>query len=377
MVEALGGLTFPPMPVPRYPAVARAGGVGVALLCAACASPKPVAPPLDLAPPTDTLQAPFHDAAGAVWLGAGRWAVVSEGSGVVGIVDFPARRVTPLGGPGTSELKSPFAVFRSGDSLWVADWGLRRLTVWSLEGRFGRSVPASDITLGALPRMRDDAGRFYVLMPAPAGRDGSGGRDSAAVVRAAPDFSRIDTLARLAPLDIAEIASDVGRRFERRVFSGVDQWGALPDGSLWVARVYQNRVDWRSPAGGWTKGDPLPDRVLEVTRADRELFVRTFPPELRSTAEQLPFAPVKPPFEAAFTSADGLVWLQKSRSVVDSSGSWHVVDRQGHLVREIRLKGFARILAAAGGAALAIESDGAGLRILQIAVPPLVPQGAS
>ncbi len=365
------------MPDPRHPAVARAGGVGVALLCAACGSPKPAAPPLDLAPPTDTLQAPFHDAAGAVWLGAGRWAIVSEGSGVVGIADFPGRRVSPLGGPGTTELKNPFAVFRSGDSLWVADWGLRRLTVWSLDGRFGRSVPASDVTRGALPRMRDDAGRYYVPMPAPAGPDGSGNRDSAAVVRAAPDFSRIDTLARLAPLDIVDVLGDAGRRFERRVFSGADQWGALPDGSLWVARVYQNRVDWRDPAGRWTKGDPLPDRVLEVTRADRELFVRTFPPELRGTAEQLPFAPVKPPFESAFTAAEGLVWLQKSRSVVESSGSWQVVDRQGHLVREIRLRGYGRILAVAAGSGLAIEPDSAGLRLLQLAVPPLVPQGAS
>jgi hypothetical protein len=354
-----------------------AGGVGVALLCAACGSPKPAVPPLDLAPPTDTLQAPFHDAAGAMWIGAGKWAVVSEGSGVVGLVDFSARVVRPLGGPGTTELKNPFAVFRSDDSLWVADWGLRRLTVWSLEGRFGRSMAASDIARGALPRMRDAAGRFYVLMSAPAGRDGSGNRDSAAVVRAAPDFSRIDTLTRLAPLDIAEVLGDAGRRFERRVFSGADQWGVLPDGSVWVARVYQNRVDWRDPAGRWTRGDALPDRVLEVTRADRELFIRTFPPELRRTAEQLPFAPVKPPFEAAFTAADGLVWLQKSRSVVDSSGSWHVVDRRGHLVREIRLRGFGRILASAPGSALAIESDSTGLRLLQVAVPTLVPQGAS
>jgi hypothetical protein len=364
------------MLVPRHPRVVRAGGLGLVLL-AACSAPTPAAPKLDLAPPTDTLHAPFHDAAGAVWLGPGRWALVSEGDGVVGLVDFPGRRIAPLGGAGTRELKNPFALFRSADSLWVADWGLRRLTVWSPDGRLGRSVPAADATRGALPRMRDVEGRFYVSISSPPGRDGAGSRDSAVVVRTAPDFSRIDTLARLAPLDIAEVEGDAGRRFERRVFSGADQWGALPDGSLWVARVYQNRVDWRDPAGRWTAGHPLPDRVLEVTRADRELFLRTFPPELRSTAEQLPFAPIKPPFEAGFTSADGLVWLQKSRSVVDSAGSWHVVDRRGHLVREIRLRGFGRILAAAAGAALAIEPDSAGLRVLQIVVPPLVSQGAS
>ena len=364
------------MPGLRHLRVARAGGLGVVLL-AACSAPTPAAPKLDLAPPTDTLHAPFHDAAGAVWLSAGRWALVSEGSAVVGLVDFPGHRIVLLGRPGTPELKNPFALFRAADSLWVADWGLRRLTVWSTDGRFGRSVPGADVTRGALPRMRDVEGRFYVPLSSPGGRDGSGNRDSAAVVRTAPDFSRIDTLARLAPLDIAEIDGDGGRRFERRIFSGADQWGALADGSLWVARVYQNRVDWRDAAGRWTTGEALPDRVLEVTRADRELFLRTFPPELRSTAEQLPFAPIKPPFEAGFTSADGLVWLQKSRSVVDSAGSWHVVDRRGRLVREIRLRGFGRILAAAAGAALAIEPDSVGLRVLQVVVPPLVSQGAS
>jgi len=347
------------------------------LLLAACGSPKPAAPPLLLAPPTDTVQAPFHDAAGAVWLGSGRWAVVSEGSGVVGIVNFSGHRVTPLGSPKTPELKNPFAVFRSGDSLWVADWGLHRLTAWNLEGRLAAKVPATEVTRGALARARDAQGRFYVPMMPPAGPDGSGNRDSAAVVRVAPDLSRADTVARLAPLDVAEVQGDAGSRFERRVFSGTDQWGALPDGSVWVARVYHNRVDWRSPAGKWEEGQPLPDRVLEVTRADREIFVRTFPPELRNTAEQLPFAPVKPPFQSGFTSADGLVWLEKSRTPFDSTGGWHVVDRQGRLVREIRLRGFARILSAAPGAALAIEPDSSGLRLLQLALPRLVSPGVS
>jgi hypothetical protein len=365
------------MPAARLLCRVPAGGVGAVLLLTACGPPKPVAPPLVLAPPTDTVQASFSDAAGAVWLSNGRWAVVSEGSGTVGIVDFEAHRVTPLGGARTPELKNPFAVFRSGDSLWVADWGLRRLTGWDARGRLVAKVPAFDVTRGALARMRDVQGRFYVPMLPPAGPDGSGNRDSAAVVRVLPGQNRADTVARLAPLDIAEVQGDAGSRFERRVFSGTDQWGALADGSVWVARVYHNRVDWRSPDGRWQSGEPLPDRVLEVTRADRELFVRTFPPELRSSAEQLPFAAVKPPFQAGFTSSDELVWLEKSRSPFDSSGSWHVVDRQGRLLREIRLRGYGRILAAGPGAALAIERDSSGTRILQLPLPRLVSPGVS
>jgi hypothetical protein len=364
------------MPVARVAGRVPAGGIGVVLLLVACGPSKPAVPPLVLAPPTDTVHAPFGDAAGAVWLGSGRWAIVSEGSGTVGLVDFGVKRLTPLGGRKTSELRNPFAAFRSGDSLWVADWGLHRLTAWLLDGTLAGTVPASDVTHGALARMRDREGRLYVpVMPAP-GPAGQGNRDSAAVVRLAPDLSRADTIARLAPLDVAEVPGDAGSRFERRVFSGTDQWGGLPDGSVWVARVYQNRVDWRSPDGKWKKGEPLPDRVLEVTRADRELFLRTFPPELRSSAEQLPFAAVKPPFESGFTSADGLVWLQKSRSPIDSTGRWHVVDRDGRLIREIRLRGYGRILAAGPGAAIAVERDSTGLRLLQLSLPSLVSPGA-
>ena len=49
-----------------------------------------------------------------------------------------------------------------------------------------------------------------------------------------------------------------GHRFERRVFSGTDHWGSLPDGALWVARVYHNRVDFRSPDGRWTEENRSP-----------------------------------------------------------------------------------------------------------------------
>ncbi len=163
---------------------------------------------------------------------------------------------------------------------------------------------------------------------------------------------------------MAEVSGDAGRRFERRVLSGVDRWGALPDGSLWVARVYDNRVEWRSPDGAWTRGDPLPDRVLEVTRYDRELFIRRFPPELRNTAEQLPFAAVKPPFEAGFTSPSGQVWLEKSRAPADSCRRYHVVDRQGQLRREIRLPGQGRIVAVGDGVALVAEPSRDGDQLL-------------
>jgi hypothetical protein len=353
----------------RPPAIVAAAAV----LAAACGEKRPPTPVVTLEHPTDTAAATFGEITTGVWLEGNRWAVLAPATERVEVADLAQGTTTPLGGEGTRELRSPATLFRTGDSLYVGDWGLRRTSRWTLDGRFTGAVPASDAVRGVLPRAADGTGRFYLEMAPPPGPEGLGNRDSSAVVRTGPAFTPVDTLARLAPLDVAEVVGAAGRRFERRVLSGVDQWGALPDGSVWVARVYENRVDWRSPGGEWSKGEPLPDRVLEVTRYDRELFLRRFPPELRATAQQLPFAAVKPPFEAGLTSPSGDVWLEKSRAPTDSSRAYHVVDRRGVLFAEVRLPGQGHILAVGRGAVLVYEATRDGARLLRFAVPPFRP----
>jgi hypothetical protein len=349
------------------PTSTRPAILTLALLLTGCGENAPPAPVLELHSTADTIRTGFAETVDAAWLGGTRWAVVAPLDVMVGVLDFGTHRSSPLGRSG--EIRNPAQVFVARDTLYVGDWGLRRTSLWSLDGRLLRSIPAAALARGALPEARDDAGRFYLELAPPSGSDGSGNRDSAAVVVTDPEIARLDTLARLAPLDLAEVMGEAGRRFERRVFSGTDHWGVLPDGMLWVARVYHNRVDLRSPDGRWTEGQPLPDRVLEVTRYDRELFYRKFPPELRATAERLPVAPVKPPFEAAFSDPGGLVWLEKSRAPADSSRRYHVVDRQGRLQREIRVPGPGRILAVGDRFALVAERLREGTRFVLFQLP--------
>jgi hypothetical protein len=344
-------------------------------LLAACASSKPPAAIVELTVVGDTIPATYAEVTEAVWLGSTRWAVLDQPEEAVAILDFTRRSLAPVTGKNSRELRSPSNIFFAEDTLYIGDWGLRRLTLWTPSGRLRRSIPAPDIVRGTLPRARDTTGRFYLEMYPPPGPDGSGNRDSGAVIRTDSELTRVDTIARLAPVDIAEVVGEAGRRFERRVFSGVDRWGVLGDGSLWVARIYDNRVEWRSPEGTWSRGKPLPDRVLEVTRYDRELFLRRFPPELRRTAQELPFAAIKPPFEAGLTGPSGEIWLEKSRAPADSSRRYHVVDRQGRLVREIRVKGQGRIMALGQNTALVAEPTLEGTRLVVISLPtePSVP----
>jgi hypothetical protein len=351
--------------VPTRPIISR--NILIAGLLAACGGPKATVPVLELRASGDTLATSYSDLSEAAWLGGNRWAVLAPADNAAGIIDFG----TPLGGRSSTSLRNPSDLFVSADTLYVGDWGLRRLTLWTPAGKLVRSIPASKAVRGALPRARDRSGIFYLDLYPPPGPDGSGNRDSAAVVRI--ESTRIDTIARLAPYDIAEVQGDAGRRFERRIFSGTDQWGVLPDGSLWVGRVYTNRVDWRAPDGKWSHGQVLPDRVLEVTRYDREMFLRKFPPELRRTAQDLPFAAIKPAFEAGFTGATGDVWLEKSRAPADSSRRYHVVNREGKLVQEVRVAGSGRILAVAARSVLVAEPHRQGFRLIRVSLPSAEP----
>ncbi len=340
----------------------------IALSLAGCGpSPGPV-PQLTLEVGTDSVVAPFAEATDAAWLGGSRWAVLLPGGPEADIVDFGSGTRATLGTAAT--LESPFSVFRSGDTLYAGAPLKRRLTLWGLDGTFARFEPASDLVRGALPRARDEAGHFYFELRPSAGPDGSGNRDSAVVLEM--NGTRVDTVARLAPIDLAKVASPTGERFERRVFSGVDRWGVYPDGTVWLARVYHNRVDFRAPDGKTRKGEPLPDRVLEVTRADRELFVRKFPEELRGTAEQLPFAPIKAAFTGAFADGDDRIWLEGSRSVGDSVQRYNVVGRDGRLKFVAILPGTGRAIAASRTEVLTADLVREGIR-LRLAPMPVIP----
>ncbi len=338
------------------------------LALSACGGDRPV-PVSRLTGPTDSVVTAFGEISEAAWLGRNRWVVLAPNDEAVAIADLSTHEVHRLGGVGVEEIRNPSTLFRSGDTLAIGDWGLRRSTLWTLEGRAVGAVPASDVLRGTLPRAMDGDGRFYYELSPRPGPDGLGNRDSAVVVRAALHGAEVDTLARLTPADLADVESDAGRRFERRVFSGSDRWGVLTDGSLWVARVYENRVAWRDAGGRWRKGEPLPDRVLEVTRYDRELFLRRFPPELRSMAEQLPFAAIKPPFEAGLTASGGEVWLEKSRAPADSVRRYQVVDGEGRLRREILLPGRGRIVALGDGELLVVEPARDGAHLLRFTIP--------
>lgn len=343
--------------------------LGALLLALGCGAGEP--PPRDttLGPAGDTIPTSLYEATAGAWLGGDRWAVLSPADQRVVLLDFSTHTATDLGKGVKEPYQGPFAIFRTGDSLYVSDWALRRVSIWTLDGGFAGAVPSPENTRGTLPRARDGAGNWYVELNPPPGPDGSGNQDSAVVLRLPPDLSRVDTILKLSPLDLAEVDGDAGRRFERRVFSGEDYWGVLPDQSLWVGRVYPNRVDWIAPDGKLQGGQKLPDRVFTITISDREAWLRRFPPELRSAAEKVPFSPVKPPFDLAFTGGDDNVWLEKSRVIPDTVRRYQVVGRNGRLLESVAFNGYGKALATSPEAVLITEVQPSGMRFVRFRRP--------
>lgn len=322
----------------------------------------------------DTILVPFAGTPVAAFLEERRWLVVAPESDTAVVADFETGRVTPLGSPKEDRISKPFSGFAAGDTAYVADWARRRITVWAPPDRMIDSIPAPNGTRGILPEARDAAGQLYYEVPPIAGPDGRGNLDSIPIVRSDRAQTRFDTVAKLAPIDVAEVQRNGARRYERLVFSGNDSWGVRPDGRIWIARVNQNRVNTVRD-GQEAPGEPLPDPVYEVKSADRQAFINGFPPEVRSTVRDLPFAIVKPPFEGAFAGPSGNVWLRKSRAYGDSLRRYHVVDTSGMLARVFTTMGEGLIRAAGRGTVLMVEPYHDGLRLLEIRVPAPLPPG--
>ncbi len=340
------------------------------VLTAGCGPPPAVAPPEEsLAFPSDTLEAGWGNLPVAAALSGGRWAVVASDWDAAVVADFDRKVISPLGGPGQKAYLHPAAVFTFGDTIYLSDWGKRRATVWTADGKLVDSIPAPDALRGSSPRARDGAGQLYFEVAPLPQRDGSGNRDSAAVVRAPRALTGFDTLVRLAPLDVKEMRpGQPSRRFERMIFSGIDLWGVWPDGAVWVARLLHNQIDIRDPSGKTIHGPRLPDPVYEVTQADRNRFLQSFPPDVRPKETDLPWALIHAPFIAAFMAPDG-IWLEKSKPALDSARRIHVLDRQGNLKRVLRLMGNARLIAVGADKILVAEQFVRGVRLMQIRIP--------
>jgi hypothetical protein len=243
------------------------------------------------------------------------------------------------------EYKFPGWVARlAGDTVALVDFSALRTTLWSTRGEPLRVLSIPPVGGTAPVLVYDNIGHGYkvdyktMLDPEP-------GRmtrvDSVPVLRITLAGGKVDTVAHLAAPEFGEAKFGEQKQQAAMVFAPNDFFGVLANGSAWVARGRQNRVDWRAPDGSWRVGKSRKFTGQPVTQADRERVLAQvreqgkqygMPQEL---AIEYPFAKTKPPFDFALGRPNGEVWLQRPRGADEAPMVYDVYDNQGAWRREV------------------------------------------
>lgn len=328
------------------------------------------------------LPASFGTLSNVVELRDGRVVFADTKSKLFHRADFKTGKVDTLGsradsiGPGSavSQYKFPgWVAHLAGDTIALVDFSALRTTAWSEAGRPLGVLPIKPLAGNTPVLVYDTLGRGYKIDYQAVLGGGEPGRavrpDSIPVLRMTLRGDAVDTVALLTSPEYGDAVFGEQVQQAAKVFAPNDFFGVLPDGTAWVARARLNRVDWRSPDGKWTRGQPHSYAKVPVTQADKDRVLAQvreqgkqhgMPQDLRIV---YPFAEAKPAFDFALGRPTGEVWLQRPRKDERSGLIYDVFDRKGIWRREVvfpkdaALAGFG-----ANGAVYATIKNGDGSR---------------
>ena len=300
--------------------------------------------------------------------------VVAVSGGTLVRLDFEAGTVDSLGrsGQGPGEYEAIGHPFLRGGVLWGVDQWQQRLVSWSLEGTPG-AVVTFPVVIVASPFDVDTLGRIYYEQASTTGFvvtgqevDSTRSPDSTWVFRFTPPDTKRDTVARLFEVgwEALRLAGGGVARL-RRDYASADQWGVLADGTLWIARGQQNRVDRRAPDGTWTIGVPRPWTPVTTVEADRRYF-RARPGSAGiSDSVARPMSDTKGPFSEAIAAPDGAVWTRIQQSAGHDIERYAVFPVNGSSTRTVTLGPGLSVVGISAQWVYAAEEDEVGLHTLR------------
>lgn len=265
------------------------------------------------------------------------------GSGKVDTLGRRVEAITATSAPG--EYKFPGWVARlAGDTVALVDFSALRTTLWTRQGKPLRVLPIGPVAGTAPVLVYDTLGHGYkidyqtmlALEPGITRR-----ADSVPVLRIDLGGGKVDTVANLTAPQFGPAKFGEQVQEAATVFAPNDFFGVLADGAAWVARGRENRVDWRSPDGAWSRGMSRKYQAQPVTQADKDRVLAQvreqgkqygMPQEL---SIEYPFAETKPPFDFALGRPNGEVWLQRPRAAEGAVLVYDVYNRKGAWQREV------------------------------------------
>ena len=303
---------------------------------------------------------------GPVRLSDGRLAIANATTSEVRLYDAAGKHVRSVGrsGSGPGEFQQIAGIWRGpGDSLWVSDLLVRRMTVLDSTAAVGRSY-----TLGAQGgQLLPTNGKVDFAIPTGVFADGSVVgvsqtfainqprqgvyRDSMSVIRYGPDGVVRDTLGRFPGAEMEQITMTFGPQSVSAptpVPLGKQTAVAVGKSRLFVVQNNAWEVEIRGLDGALQVLARSPAKAASITPSDvsahrkEQLEAMEALPQIRGMPEAIKkqftariseakYPPTFPFFASVLTDEDGNLWAQEAVSptvkaqryaVVDSTGRW-------------------------------------------------------
>lgn len=291
---------------------------------------------------------PLNRIQAVVTLGDGRVAVANGMPPQVVVYGADGGRVAMVGRPGEGpgEFRGMSSlVERAGDSLAVWDPGTMRLSVFSADGSFGRSMDLRGEVASIMDAwtviLAPPEGPFVVF---PTSRFGNSSQPRyrpsamAHVVRAGGEG--VDSIGPFLSHEMFRTDWGYGP-----LFFGVATYPAIAGESLLLGDSERTELRWYTLDGSleriarWPDGDrPLSEEAVAAVRAELDEGIPDKGPRSQNV-DDLPFPDVLPAFGDVFTDAGGRIWVGEYPEGVGVQGmnpvpqrSWIVFNAEGAVI---------------------------------------------
>jgi hypothetical protein len=297
---------------------------------------------------------PLFQVTDAMRLGDGRIVVASAGTQQLRIYGADGRLLRAVGraGEGPGEFRAPFWLGRlRGDSIAAWDAALRRFSIFTPSGDFGRAVrPAGSLgvfpqAVGVLPD-----GRFIIaastgsqVLPPP----GQARRDTAAYLVIDAAGAVVDTLGRFPGAEMVAAGTPATGFLLRPLPFGRQTVTAVQDGRLYVGTGDRYEIAAYEPGRGLRAIYRAQRQGLPVTREDVRDYQRTLvtlggnaqaKAQEAKALEDAPIPARMPPLTALKVDSAGNLWVQDPQKPGDTRGSvWTVLARDGRARGTVRV----------------------------------------
>lgn len=324
--------------------------VAVATSSTACAAPDIPVVNVRLPEASGRLSHGFSSINSATELKDGRLLVSDPRDRTLYVADFESDTVVLVGarGEGPYHYMSPGRVIGfHPDSTLQVDLLARRWLFLVGSDVVAQSSPDDPMLAdGSMIFGADRLGRVARLVSPPLTPGGStiSLSDSISVVLLHRTSLKGDTVVRLRP------TPPKPEPYEYQAYYSAEQAYLNPDGWVVVVRLDPYRVEWLSPTGEWTLGEPLPVEHSPVTGAERHFFGRLSGASSlgRDWESRFQWPTDVPPvaFQSEWLfSPDGHVVLLGQRRAADPGIRYERVDRHGDLIAQITVEDDQRIIA--------------------------------